>query len=75
MSFPISFENFKNSPTTALAFLLLIVVGYLYVDNKLVYKDTILEHKQRIEKIENDNKELENKIEVLNQKLIQCLNT
>jgi len=73
MKLPVSFEQFKKSPIAAIAFILVIVVGYLYVDNKAVHSQQLEEHKIRIEKLESEEQEMENKLEKINEKLLECL--
>jgi len=73
MKLPVSFDQFKKSPVTAIAFVLIIVVGYLYVDNKMVHSQQLEEHKTRIEKLESDELRLEEKLDEMNEKLLECL--
>jgi len=73
MKLPVSFDQFKKSPVTAIAFVLIIVVGYLYVDNKMVHSQQLNEHKTRIEKLEADELRLEEKLDEMNEKLLECL--
>jgi len=73
MKLPVSFDQFKKSPIAAIAFVLVIVVGYLYIDNKMVYAQQLEEHKGRIEKLERDEKDLEAKLDKINEKLLECL--
>ena len=73
MKLPVSFDQFRRSPIAAIAFILVVVVGYLYVDNKMVYAQQLEEHKFRIEKLEQDEKDLEGKLEKINEKLLECL--
>jgi hypothetical protein len=73
MKLPVSFDQFKKSPIAAIAFLLVIVVGYLYLDNKAVHSEQLKEHKVRIEKLEAEEQEMENKLEEINEKLLECL--
>ena len=73
MKLPVSFDQFKKSPVTAIAFVLIVVVGYLYVDNKMVYAQQLDEHKERIEKLEVDELRLEEKLDEMNEKLLECL--
>ncbi len=73
MKLPVSFDQFKKSPIAAIAFLLVIVVGYLYLDNKAVHSEQLKEHKVRIEKLESEEREMENKLEEINEKLLECL--
>jgi len=73
MKLPVSFDQFKKSPIAAIAFLLVMVVGYLYLDadkkNERIFND----YEKRIEKLEAEEKELEEKLDEINQKLIECL--
>ena len=73
MKLPVSFSQFKKSPVTAIAFVLIIVVGYLYIDNKMVHKEQLEDHKYRIEKLESDELRLEEKLDEMNEKLLECL--
>ena len=73
MKLPVSFDQFKKNPIAAIAFLLVIVVGYLYIDNKAVHSQQLEEHKYRIEKLELEEEELENKLDEINEKLLECL--
>ena len=73
MKLPVSFEQFKKSPVTAIAFVLIVVVGYLYIDNKMVHSQQLVEHKDRIEKLESDELRLEERLDKMNEKLLECL--
>lgn len=73
MKLPVSFDQFKKNPIAAISFVLIIVVGYLYVDNKMVHSQQLEEHKQRIEKLEVDELRLEEKLDKMNEKLLECL--
>ena len=73
MKLPVSSDPFKKNPITAISFILILVVGYLYVDNKMVYSQQLDEHKNRIEKLESDELRLEEKLDKMNEKLLECL--
>ena len=73
MKLPVNFEQFKKSPVTAIAFVLILVVGYLYIDNKTIHSHQLEEHKERIEKLEADELKLEEKLDKMNEKLLECL--
>ncbi len=73
MKILVSFDQFKKSPVAAIAFILVLVVGYLYIDNKMVHAEQLKEHKSRIEKLEADELKLEEKIDKMNEKLLECL--
>lgn len=48
MKLPISFEQFSKDPWKAVQFLLLVVVGYLWLDNKMNYQSQIETHTTKI---------------------------
>ena len=73
MKLPVSFDQFKKSPIAAIAFLLVMVVGYLYLDADKKNERFFNDYEKRIEKLETEEKELEEKLDEINQKLIECL--
>ena len=73
MKLPVSFDQFKKSPIAAIAFLLVMVVGYLYLDADKKNERLFNDYEKRIEKLEDEEKELEEKLDEINQKLIECL--
>lgn len=62
MKLPISFEQFSKDPVKGLLFLVLLAVGYLYVDNKMNYQGQVENCGKTVEK-------LEIKVDVLEEKL------
>ena len=56
MSLPISFTEFKKNPIAAVAFCMLIIVGYLYYDSENTKKAIIV-------KCENENEKMSNRLE------------
>lgn len=62
MNLPISFKDFSKDPVKGLLFIVIIAVGYLYVDGKLNYTNQIDKQGQKIEV-------LETKVEVLTTQL------
>lgn len=62
MKLPITFEQFSKDPTKGLLFLVILAVGYLYVDNRMNYSGRIEECGARVT-------QLTTKIEVLEEKL------
>lgn len=62
MKLPINFEQFAKDPVKALFFLVILAVGYLYIDNRMNYTE-------QIEKCGVQVHELYEKIEVLELKL------
>ena len=86
MKAPISFEQFAKNPVSAIAFMALAVIGYLYVDMMNIHEaqlenlesscvQRIEDHKERIESLEETILRYEGKLEVINEKLLQCLDT
>ena len=49
---PISFEQFSKDPVKGFLFITLIAIGYLYVDQKLMYTEQIESPGSKIEKLE-----------------------
>jgi hypothetical protein len=50
---PISFEQFSKDPVKGLLFIVLIAIGYLYVDGKMNYQSQITKHEDKIIVLEN----------------------
>jgi len=50
---PISFEQFSKDPVKGLLFIVLIAIGYLYVDGKMNYQAQIVKHEDKIVVLEN----------------------
>jgi hypothetical protein len=86
MKSPVSFEQFTKNPVSAIAFLALAVIGYLYVDMMNIHEaqlenlesscvQRIEDHKERIESLEETIFRYEGKLEIINEKLLQCLDT
>jgi hypothetical protein len=59
MKFPISFEDFVKDPIKAIMFLVLVGIVFLYIDNRMVYKEQIEAQKERIVKLEQDVEKLQ----------------
>ena len=55
---PISFKEFSKNPVVGTMFIVLIAIGYLYIDIRGVFEEQSVKQEQRIEK-------LETKVEVL----------
>jgi hypothetical protein len=62
MQLPISFKEFSKDPVKGLLFLVIIAVGYLYVDNKTNYTS-------QIEKCDVNVENLTNKVDLLDERL------
>jgi hypothetical protein len=50
---PINFEQFSKDPVKGLLFIVLMAVGYLYVDGKMNYQSQIIKHEEKIVLLEN----------------------
>lgn len=61
---PISFKEFSKDPVKGLLFIVLIAIGYLYVDGKMVNKDIITKQDAKIEKLEVKIDTLESQLKV-----------
>jgi len=59
MKLPISFEDFIKDPIKAIMFLVLVGIVFLYIDNRMVYKEQIETQKVRINKLEQDVEKLQ----------------
>jgi hypothetical protein len=53
MKMPISFEQFSKDPVKGLLFIVLVAIGYLYVDGKMNYQGQIEKHEAKIVVLEN----------------------
>lgn len=62
MKLPITFQQFSKDPVKGLFFMVILAVGYLYVDNRLNYTG-------QIEKCEQMTQQLNTKITLLEEKL------
>ena len=62
MKFPISFEDFIKDPIKAIMFLVLVGIVFLYIDNRMVYKEQIEAQKIRITKLEGEVEKLQEDI-------------
>lgn len=49
---PITFKEFAKEPVKGLLFIVIIAIGYLYVDGKVNYSNQIKEQGVKIEKLE-----------------------
>ena len=52
MKLPVSFDEFRSNPVAAVAFCMLAVVGYLYVDLRSGYTDQIEKANRKIDALE-----------------------
>ena len=61
---PISFKEFSKDPVKGLLFIVLIAIGYLYVDGKMTNKDIIAKQDAKIVKMETKIDTLESQLKV-----------
>jgi hypothetical protein len=61
---PISFKEFSKDPVKGLLFIVLIAIGYLYVDGKMVNKNIIAKQDSKIEKLETKIDTLEDQLRI-----------
>ena len=52
MKLPVTFDQFSKNPVAAVAFCMLLVVGYLYVDLRSGYTDQIEKSNKKIDALE-----------------------
>jgi outer membrane murein-binding lipoprotein Lpp len=62
MEMPINFKEFSKDPVKGLLFLVIMAVGYLYVDNKMNYTS-------QIEKCGVNVEQLNKKVDLLDERL------
>jgi hypothetical protein len=62
MSLPITIKEFFQDPIKSILFLSLIAIMYLYIDNRMVYKSQIERQEKRIEVLEKQVEDLQNKL-------------
>ena len=86
MKLPVSFEQFSKNPVTAIAFIAVGVIGYLYMDMISIHEAQLKNMEEscirineiqegQIEELKEANLKYEGKLEQLNQKLLECIST
>ena len=73
MASPISFEQFKNNPITAIAFVAIITVGYLFNQITTSHEKQLEDQDERIEQLEDRVELYQQRLEEVNTKLVECL--
>lgn len=79
-----TFEDFKSNPTSAIAFIALLTIGYLYIDQKELHAQQLIAEKEscarmevqlqeRVSSLEQTVIRYEAKLEEINEKLLECL--
>ena len=59
MKVGVSYKDFLKNPLVAILFLSVMGLGYLYLDNKGVYQETIIRHEGQIQDLRSDIKDLQ----------------
>ncbi len=59
---PITFKEFFKDPIKAILFLSVIAIMYLYIDNRMAYTTQIEKQEKRIEVLELQVKQLQDKL-------------
>lgn len=73
MALPVSFEQFIKHPIAAIAFCMLLAVGYLFYELRDSYSNQLEDQNTRIEKLEEKIEQYEGKLELMNQKFLECI--
>ena len=73
MKLGISYKDFLKNPFVAILFLAVMSLGYLYLDNKSVYENTIDRHEDEIQILKVDIKDLQEENKKLNTILIETI--
>ena len=73
MALPVSFEQFIKHPIAAIAFCMLLAVGYLFYELRNSYSNQLEDQNTRIEKLEEKIEQYEGKLELMNQKFLECI--
>ena len=80
------FNDFKENPTTAIAFILVVAIGYLYMDQKTLHAAQLQSEKEscarieaglqdRVSTLEQTIIRYEDRLEEINEKLLECLDS
>lgn len=62
---PISFRQFSKDPVKGLLFIVLLAIGYLYVDIKMTNKETIAKQESQLLRCEAKVDTLQNQVKIL----------
>lgn len=73
MASPLSFEQFKNNPITAIAFIAILAVGYLFNEITTSHEKQLENQGNRIHQLEEKVDEYQQRLEEVNNKLVECL--
>lgn len=72
MELPIDFNQFSKNPIAAVAFCMLLAVGYLFYELKTSQNHQAAVQNTRIKDLEEKIEKYEDKLDEVNQKLIEC---
>lgn len=81
-----TFDDFKNNPTSAIAFIALVAIGYLYLNQQELHAQQLQAEKdsckriefqlqERVSSLEQTVVRYESRLEEINEKLLKCLET
>ena len=73
MNFGVSYKQFLKNPIVAILFMAVMGLGYLYLDNKGVYQNTIERHELEIQIQKQEIKALQDDYKKLNSILIETI--
>ena len=73
MASPISFEQFKNNPITAIAFVAILAVGYMFNHITTSHENQLKDQDERIEQLDKRVEQYQQRLEEVNTKLVECL--
>jgi len=59
---PVSYEQFVKNPVAAVAFCMLLAVGYLYIEQKSTYNDIIVKQGRELDILKIEVSELKERI-------------
>lgn len=57
----VSFKDFVKNPITAMLFMCLLAIGYLYIDNKATLTNQIIKLQEEVDQLQKEYKELNDK--------------
>jgi hypothetical protein len=58
----VSFKEFAKNPIVALLFMAILAIGYLHNQQISTLEDTIVQLREDVDELKNENKELRNKL-------------
>ena len=67
------FKAFIKNPLSAILFLCIIAISYLYINNRAVYEQIIMKHETEIKELKSELHALREDYQRLNDKFIRTL--